>query len=644
MQQRDSTFKFVQMWNDQPLNTHHDIIVSADYAFYNYNDTPTCGFCLAFFETLTEKPRGGGPAYSLAYLPSEINTECSEEGYFGLEAALYAVAFDANGIFAKKTNIYDGVEYTVSNSICVRKGIRDNYSFIKQSPNLQYSNNFKISQQLTSLNEEILYKQVRVVFSKCMSSLEVQVKNENEREFKTALWINDLPIMERRSIKAALFYTSLDQDSRFLLRQFNVAGYPERIEERYLSTCFQELSTKGNLFGNKLPAYKTWITPNNFKFFHNYKFDGNSYRLSKTQRTTTFYKILNSYKNYLFVKSQNDLIVFQNKGNNFVKQNIISLNFLTNDDITSCACYENTLVISSSSNGEKYYVFDYITQSENILEIGTWKFIQSFNFPLSTGFGINVEMTKDHLLSFSKNNYVIDFYRDPEKGYLYNQIILPPNDEVRGFGESMSAYENELLIGAPMGNKSRIKDSGQGEVFHYFLSPRLKKWILISELGQLFNINSPAGNFGYSVKLNKDRAIVGCPGEAFYIDSRPDVELPNYGRAYIFKKNEYGYFAEKTTVYPLSTDLRSYKFFGSQVNITQNTAIVGMPYTLDRNDGRINIFNLDCLLPDASLHLTVPLSALEQNDQSGFLIDKQNEAHLTKILIPEIEISGGVIV
>jgi hypothetical protein len=31
---------------------------------------------------------------------------------------------------------------------------------------------------------------------------------------------------------------------------------------------------------------------------------------------------------------------------------------------------------------------------------------------------------------------------------------------------------------------------------------------------------------------------------------------------------------------------------------------------------------------------------MEQNDQSGFLIDKQNEDYLAKIMIPEVEILG----
>ena len=57
MQQKDSTFKYVQFWNNQALDTDHDIIISVDYALHNYNDTPSCGFCIALFESITDKPR-----------------------------------------------------------------------------------------------------------------------------------------------------------------------------------------------------------------------------------------------------------------------------------------------------------------------------------------------------------------------------------------------------------------------------------------------------------------------------------------------------------------------------------------------------------------------------------------------------------
>ena len=221
MQQSDSTFKYVQLWNDQPLNTHHDIVISVDYSLYNYNDKPTCGFCIALFETLNNKPRGGGPAYSLAYTPNSINDQCNSEGYGGLEAAVYGIGFDINGIFAKKTDMVDGVAHTTVNSICIRDGIRKDYAFIKQSEDLSHSHNFNIAQQLTSINEELKYKQVRVVITKCMSQIRVEVKEDHEKDFRSVLELNDLPVLDKKSIKACLFYTSVDEYSKFILKQTN---------------------------------------------------------------------------------------------------------------------------------------------------------------------------------------------------------------------------------------------------------------------------------------------------------------------------------------------------------------------------------------------------------------------------------------
>ena len=636
MQQSDSTFKYVQLWNDQPLNTHHEIIISLDYALYNYIQKPTCGFSIAIFETLNSRPRGGGPAYSLCYSPSEITDQCNSFGYNGLESALYGIGFDIDGFFAKKTSLVDGVNYTIPNSICVRDGVKNDYCFLKQSDDLKIKYNFDIAQHLLSINDEIKYKQVRAVFSKCISKLEIQVKEDYEKDFKTVLNL-DLPInLVKKSIKVGVFFTSLDQDTKFLLRNFNVAGYPESNETIFKTSCFQELSTNTNFIGNKLPSDREWIASPSDGFFNLYKFNGDEYKFKKTSRRSQPIKILNYSKKFIYAKSGNELIIFEYKGNNFLKNNIISLP--TNDDITSCAGYGNTLVISSSSNGEYYYVYDYISESEKVENIGTWRFYQSFNFPLSSGFGKNVELYENHLISCSEKNYCIYFKRDEKYGFLYEQTILPPYEHANGFGYSISMDNEEMLISAPMGNKRTIKDSGQGEVFHYVLSNNSKKWLLISELGSSFNLNTPAGNFGYSVKLKNNTAIVGCPSEQFYSEEHPDIEIPNYGRAYIFRKNDYGYFSQKTTVYPLTSDLSSYKFFGSQVNTYQDLALVSMPLTMDKSDAKIDIFNINCLLPEPPPHLEVPLSAIELLDESGFIVDKLNEDYIVKTQIPELEI------
>jgi hypothetical protein len=334
MQQEDSTFKYVQLWNDQPINTHHDILISVDYALYNYVNKPTCGFCIALFEVLNGRPRGGGTGYSLGYTPNDVNDQCNPDGYSGLESAIYGIGFDINGIFAKENNFVNGVKYTIPNSICVRNGIREDYSLVSQSDNLKLSHNFEIAQQLKNEGGKVEYKQVRAIFSKCMSELLVQVKEDYEKDFRTVINV-DLPLnIRKKSLKVGLFYTSLDKDSRFLLKNFNVAGYPESNEVEIITSCYQELSTNSNFSGNILPANNEWIVSPSDGFFNLYKYNGDEYAYKKTTRSSQYIKILNYSEKFLYTKIGDTLTVFEYKGNNFIRQYDIFLP--TGDDITTC--------------------------------------------------------------------------------------------------------------------------------------------------------------------------------------------------------------------------------------------------------------------------------------------------------------------
>jgi len=588
MQQKDSTFKYVQFWNNQALDTDHDIIISVDYALHNYNDTPSCGFCIALFESITDKPRGGGPAYSLAYTPNDIKVDCNIENSSGLEAAIYGIGFDPSGIFAKRTPYVSGVDYTVSNSICLRDGIKNDYKFLKQTENLQ---NFEIAQQLINPEEKIQYKQARIIFSKCMSYLRVQVKNDDEKEF-TQVLETELPILPKKSIKIGLFYTSIDQHSRFLLKQFNVAGFPAREETNYDTPCFQEIETNYDNQFKRIAANENWIASNRTNGFNIYKFDGKQFSLKQEIRSTKDIKILNYSDNLLFAKSNESLIVYEFRGNKMVKQNTITLP--TTADITSCAGYGDTLVVASSSS-ENYFVYNYIRESEDLSNIGKWEYYQTFNYPLSTGFGTNIEMSDNYLVSYSTNDFVISFKKDPDFGYQYHQTLLPPFSSAKGFGYSMSIQrDNEMIIGAPFGEKRYITGYNQGEAFHYVLSPFTKEWILISDISQYFNMDTLSGAFGYSVKIKGNYAAVGCPFELAYLSDYPWIEVQAQGKVYLFKKDEQGYFTNRTIYYPPSFEGDVVRNYGRQVNIFGNNLAVLMPYlSSDQNDA-IDIYNLGC--------------------------------------------------
>lgn len=629
MQQSESTTKYVLSWNDQALDTYHDIIISLDYAMYNYNDTPTCGFCVALFESLNEKPRGGGSFYSLGYTPNDINDSCNPQGYDGLESALYGIGFDVNGIFAKRSNRVDGLSATVANSICLRNGIKSDYSFIKQSENLLYSQNFSLAQQLTAIDQKINYNQIRIIFKNALTKLEIEAKKDDEDDFKV-IFENNFSLANQTSVKVGLFFTSLDQNTKFEVRQFNVAGFPSRYEKtRLFSSCTQTISTNKNLFGNRLPSYNEWIAANNERGFKLYKSNSDSYVFKQNIFSTGNFNILNYTENYIFAKTNNQLVIYEYKGNRFIKQNTITLP--NDNEITCCAGYENTLVIGTTSQPETFYVYLYDANSLDIQNIGNWFLYQTFN-NTTTGFGNMIEIGKDYLFTSSINDVVVSYKKDPDFGYVFHQTINKPNSGAITFGKTMSVYDRDLLIGAPYAQKTSFPNFGNGEVYHYYLSENTQLWTLIMEMGNFFSINSPAGNFGSTLKINKDTAIVGAPSEAYFLSG--GSEEPNVGRAYVFKKTPYGYFTQTSVLAPLSSQVKSYTFFGSQVNTFQNLAIVGVPYTLDMERGEISIFNLDCIFTTPPLHLPIPINAIQLINLEGFVIDIKEEDYMVHFQYP----------
>ena len=584
MQQTEYTKKFVQLWNDTGIDTHHDIIVSVDYALFNYDDTPSCGFCIALFESISDKPRGGGENYSLAYTPNiGDNSNISK----GLEYAIYGIGFDVSGIFAKRTPYVGGIDYTTSNSICLRDGIKNNYQFLKQSENLLYPYNFEISQQKTSIEDVNKFKQVKLIFSKCMSKLQVEFKNNTERDFTTVLEC-DLPIMDKKSVKVGLFYTSNDQNSKFLVKQFNVAGYPLRIPSEYDLPANQSINCNDDLIGNKIPSNENWVIAPYLSGFDVFKFDGKEFYEKKQLRNINGLKVLNYSGNLIYAKSDNNLIVYEFKGNDLCEQYTISLP--TSDEITSCAGYGDSLVISTSSSGENYYIYKYVRESDNLSELGTWKYFQTFNYPTYTGFGTNVEMSENYIISYSTNNKVVSFKKDLNFGYQYHQTILPPYAGADGFGYSISiSNDNEMIIGAPFGTKRNISSINQGEAFHYVLSPNTSEWLLISEIGQYFSLDTPSGQFGYSVKIKNNHALVGSPFESSFSSDIIPVEIPKQGKVYLFTKDEFGYFSNKKTYQPNSIVGDSEKNFGKQINLFGKEMAIGIPFS---NNDDIDIIDL----------------------------------------------------
>ena len=82
----------------------------------------------------------------------------------------------------------------------------------------------------------------------------------------------------------------------------------------------------------------------------------------------------------------------------------------------------------------------------------------------------------------------------------------------------------------------------------------------------------PGDNFGWSVAISGDYAIVGAPREKH--DTTGANRLPDAGSVYIFKNNG-GTWSEVQKL--VASDRRYYDFFGSSVAISGDYAIVGAP-------------------------------------------------------------------
>ena len=121
----------------------------------------------------------------------------------------------------------------------------------------------------------------------------------------------------------------------------------------------------------------------------------------------------------------------------------------------------------------------------------------------------------------------------------------------RFFGQSVAISDKYAIVGAP-GNQSRI-----GAV--YIFEKDGSSWNEIDRLSASDGYTND--NFGFSVSISGDHAIVGAQGHYY-----------SYGAAYIFEKNGTSW----NEVAKLSADApRIYDQFGQSVSISGNYAIVG---------------------------------------------------------------------
>jgi len=643
-----NTNKNIALYNNQTLDSFSDTIISFEYSRYNPITTPTGGIAVIFFDSIIDMPRGGGPGNCLGYLPSPIITDrCMLGGYKGLAGAILGIGFDSSGQFALEQNGVTGITLSAFKAIptiAVRGSIVDNYKLLynlsddKTIDSIPGLENFSIDKQIPNDSEQN-YRAVRIIVAKQFSEITVQLKeNIKQPDFVTVFKLT-LPDIKRTAFKVGLTHTTDDPDTKFLIKNFNIAGFPGTVEYTDLITgCQQHIRIDGTPAESNMAMGREFISVPVNKKLVTYTTDLNRYNLENILYTGAGVKILGQDENTIVGKINNtaNVVVYEFLGQKLARANVIETP--DGSEASAADVDGDTMVICTKENEflgtpGSLYIFKYITESTDPTLIGTWVLFQTI---LSTsvlsgaGMGTSAQLYDRNLLIGNSNEWIHAFQKTPSNNWELNQTIYSPASGASRFGSSMSLYERDLVVGAPYANRQTYNTLGQGEVFHFYLSPTSNNWNYIMALGDFYAINTVAGNFGSDVKLYKNICVVGSPGEA-YLETGQPYESPNVGRAYVFNKTTNGLFTQGTVLTPLSTFREKYSFFGSSVNVYENFVSVVSPFTPKKGFGYLSIYDTRCLFTTPPTHQSVPDCSIGLIDRGGYVIDLINNTYMQNL-------------
>lgn len=640
--------KNIALYNNQPLDSFSDCIISFEYARYNVNANPTGGFAVVFFDNIIDMPRDGGPGQSLGYTPSSIVTDtCRLAGYRGLQGALLGIGFDTEGKFALETDMVNGISLSALKpqpTIVVRGSNTTNFDLLynlsdnKTLNDIPGLENFTIDQAL-SANQEPSYRAVRIIVAKQFEEITVQLKQNIEDDTFVNVFQLNLSGVRRRSFKVALTNTADDPTTKFLVRNFNIAGFPGTVQTADLiSSCSQTIQLDNYSPDSKLGMGQEFIAVPVGSKLVNYTTDLNQYKLENIVYTGGGIKILGQDSNTLVAKQPGgkEVILLEYLGQKLAKVATVPTPDLA--EPASADIYDNTLVVCTQENPDLgtpggIFIYNFIDTSTNPTLIGTWNLYQTIlpRFVLSgQGLGVSVEIDNENLIVGNSNQYVHAFQKNTSNVWDYHSTIFSPISGTTRFGYTMSLDGRDLMIGAPYAMKTSFQDLGQGEVFHYYLSKQTNEWNLIMPIGEFYAINSIAGNFGTSIKLSNNTCIIGSPCEAYLLPGNP-YETPNVGRVYVFNKTTDGIFTQGTVLSPVSGVIEKYMFYGQSVNVFNKFISVVAPFTNKFTKSYAFVYNVDCLFDTPPAHQPIPPCAIGIIDRSGYVIDLENFTYMLNL-------------
>jgi hypothetical protein len=629
--------KNIAFYNNQALDTYHEIIVSFDYARYSKNGIPSGGFSVSFYRSSFDRPRGGGPDFSLGYLPNKQSEYCRLGGYPGLEGAMLAVGFDSIGNFSVATDQYNGLSRPTPNTVTIRQGFEENYNYVSTSKNLINTPiRFKIADEIQD-DSQIKWKSVRIIISNGFTQIKVQVKEEWQKDFFTVLE-SRVGVKARDAVKAAIISTTNDNDTEFDIRNFNVAGFPGTPKVERFGGCLQIDNLFGYSDGNTIVTGNDFIAAPINGDINIYKLKNSRFEVDQVLSETTGMLLLGGSNKFLFggLKNSTSVVIYYNNENKFFRSQEINIYEDARDlpngeryiDFPVCAHTDD----STCAIGNNRYVsiYDYFGNTSDGSIFGTWIYTQSLFDELTGGLGASLRVEDDKLLAGSLNSFV-NFYTYDGAEWVLDSTIFSPysGNEYARFGASLALRKNDLIIGAPYEFKRRYTTVGQGEAYHYYYSlnpeTNTRRWRKIMDIGNFFLINTPGGNFGTHLEMKGNNLIISAPYEN-YLEPPSQVfeDIPNCGRVYFFRKTGSGIFTQSNIVAPGAEFARPYFLYGRFVGLFDNYIGVSIAQSVPgagKLPSEINFINIDCTFPTPPIHIPIPADSISLVDNAGYAID-----------------------
>lgn len=194
-----------------------------------------------------------------------------------------------------------------------------------------------------------------------------------------------------------------------------------------------------------------------------------------------------------------------------------------------------------------------------------------------------------------------------------NKLVASDRQHAAVVGNSVAISGNYIIAGAK-GQRTDVNgENNLQEAGAVYIWERMDdgKWAKAKKLAA--SDRTGYDEFGFSVAINGDHAIVGAKGVT--LKKTDENNDPNSGEAYIFSRNENGEWKEVMSIIP--NDRKDRDLFGNSVSISGNYAIVGSPMG-NTNKGDVGTIYVYWKNPQGKWMQSQKLSAADERPFSNF--------------------------